>query len=53
MTLLQHDIEGQSEPHHVALMSYHIFDFIGSDQYIMHLDDALSQPNRGEFMKQW
>ena len=37
MPLLQPDIEGQSEPHTTALMSDHIFAFIGSDPYNMYL----------------
>ena len=51
MPLLQPDIEGQSEPHPIALMSDHIFSFIGSDPDTMHLEEALSQTERVEFIK--
>ena len=46
MPLLQPDIEGQSEPHPISLMSDHVFSFIGSDPDNMHLEEAISQPDR-------
>ena len=46
MPLLKPDIEIQSEPHPIALMSEHIFAFIESDPDIMHLEEELSKPDR-------
>ena len=51
MSLPEPDIEGQSEPHPIDLMSDHIFSSIGSDPDTMHLEEALSQPARVEFNK--
>ena len=51
LTLLQPDTKGQPDLHHIALMYDHIFYFIGSDSYTMHLKDYLSQPDRAEFIK--
>ena len=51
MPLTQPDVEGQSEPHPTALMSDHIFSFIGSDPDTMNLEEALSQPDRSEFIQ--
>ena len=42
LSLLQLDTKGQSELHPIALMSDHIFSFIGSYAYTMHLKYYLS-----------
>ena len=51
MPLLQPDTEGQSEPYPITLTSNGIFAFIGSDPDLIHLEEALSQPEREEFIK--
>ena len=51
LSLLQPDTKGRSELHPIALMSDHIFPFIGSYSDTMHLKDYLSQPDRADFIK--
>ena len=51
MALPQPDIKGPPEPHHITVMSDHIFAFVGSGQDTMHLEEFLSQPDRGNFIK--
>ena len=51
MLILQPDIEGQSEPHLIALMSDHTFTFIEYDPDTMHLKEAIIQPYREELIK--
>ena len=51
MPLLQPDIEGQSEPHPMALMPDHIIAFVGSNVDNVQLEESLSQPNKAEFIK--
>jgi hypothetical protein len=49
--LLQPDHEGQCEPRSLALITYHVMAFIGSDLDTMHLNEAMIQPDREEFIK--
>jgi hypothetical protein len=49
--LLQPDFEAYSEPHPFALLTENVIALIGSDPDTMHLEDALKQPDRAEFVK--
>jgi hypothetical protein len=50
--LLQPDIEAYAEPRPFALMTEHVTSFIAqSDPDTMHLEEALRQPDREEFIK--
>jgi hypothetical protein len=50
--LLQPDIEAHAEPHLFALLTEHVKSYIAqSDSDTMHLEEALQQPDRDEFIK--
>jgi hypothetical protein len=50
--LLQPDVEAHAEPHPFALLTEHIVSYIGqSDPDTMHLDEALRQPDREQFIE--
>jgi hypothetical protein len=49
--LLQPDIEAYSEPHPLAFITEQVTAMIGSDPDTMHMNEALMQPDREEFIK--
>jgi hypothetical protein len=52
LLLLQPDIEAHAEPHPFALLTEHVVSYIGqSDPDMMHLDEALCQPDREQFIE--
>jgi hypothetical protein len=48
---LQPDTEAFSEPHPLAFIMDHVIAFIGSDPDTMHLEEALKQPDREQFIQ--
>jgi hypothetical protein len=52
LQLLQPDIEAHAEPHPFAFLTKHVKSYITqSDPDTMHLEEALQQPDREEFIK--
>ena len=49
--ILQPDLAAQAEPHPLALIGEHLFGLLSADPDTMHLNKALQQADRDEFIK--